>query len=191
MTRGRIVQTIADLIGFAAVRASRVGSSGSTEVQVDASEDDASDKWSELWAHTPLLYKPVAGTEQLYVELGDERVVFATKDRRWQIETADGEVVLRAVGAGSPAYVKLKPDGTAELHATSINLGGEAEHFIALANLVNDRLSTLQAAFDAHTHLTAGTGSPVGPTLLTPAPGAPTIPVGTLGSVAATKVKAE
>lgn len=155
MTRGRIAQTIADLIGFAAVRASRLGASKSTEVQAEVSEDDASDKWSELWGHAPLLYQPVAGAEQLYVELGDERVVFATKDRRWQIETADGEVVLRAMGASAAAFIKLKPDGTAEVHATSINLGGGASQSVSLDELVRTAIET---AIQGHTHTGVTTG---------------------------------
>jgi len=76
------------------------------------------------------------------------------------------------------------------MHAVCIPLvarAGQAVEFVALANLVDARLSAIQAAFDGHTHLTAGTGAPVGPTKLAP-PGPGTI--GSLASVAASKVKA-
>jgi len=81
------------------------------------------------------------------------------------------------------------------LHAVCIPLvarAGQAVQFVALANLVDARLSAIQAAFDAHTHVTAGTGPPVGPTPLVP-PGSPPGtggPIGALATVAATKVKA-
>ena len=176
MSRKRIVETLNDLIGFAEAVASRVAGSKSVEVQIKATDDDAEDKWCELWAHAPLLYKPIAGAEQLYVELGDERVVFATKDRRWQIATGDGEVVLRAVGADSPAYVKLKPDGSAEIHATNINLGGSATDDVALNTLVKN---AVDEAIASHTHASFG------------GPGTYLAPFVGCSDVGATKVKAE
>jgi hypothetical protein len=179
VTRGRIVQTLADLVGFAQGVATRIGVSKSVEVQLAATDDDATDKWCELWGHAPLLYKPVDGAEQLYVELGDERVVFATKDRRWQIETGDGEVVLRAMGSGSPAYLKLKPDGTAELHATSIKLGGAADKRISLDELT--RAAIADAILNhTHTGVTPGSGAS-GTGALT----------GVVASTASSKVEAE
>jgi hypothetical protein len=70
-----------------------------------------------------------------------------------------------------------------------LHLGADnATNFVALANLVDARLETLRAAFNGHTHLTAGTGAPVGPTALIPA--TPGDPVSSLPTVAATKVKA-
>ena len=92
-------------------------------------------------------------------------------------------VTLDADGAleitqGSTVRLRLDPDGT-------VHLGSDAGEFIALANLVNDRLAKLQAAFDAHVHATAALGPPSPPT---PVPGS--IPVGPLASVAATKAKA-
>jgi hypothetical protein len=57
--------------------------------------------------------------------------------------------------------------------------------FVALAGKVDDGLGKLQSAFDQHVHATAGTGTPSGPTIV---PGV--IPVGTLDSTAASKVKA-
>jgi hypothetical protein len=125
----------AAILRFAKVAASSTASgSGSTVVELDAGPDEASADDCELWSHAPLLYAPVApGTadavtdadhcESIFWDLGDERVVIATKDRRWQIEVAEGEVVLRAMGALAPAYVHLKPDGSATIKATSVNMG--------------------------------------------------------------------
>jgi hypothetical protein len=65
---------------------------------------------------------------------------------------------------------------------TTIDLGA-ASQFVALANLVNARLDTIQAAFDAHVH-------PV-PAPVSANTTAPTVPIGTLASVAAQKTRAE
>lgn len=65
---------------------------------------------------------------------------------------------------------------------TLIKLGQNAAQFVALANLVNDRLSTIATKFDAHTHAETGTTTD-----------APIVAqrIGSLASVACTKVKAE
>ena len=176
MRRRGVAQTIADLIGFAKVVAVRLGASKSAEVQAEAVDGDGS-AWSELWGHAPLVYRPAPGAECLYVELGDERVVFATKDRRWQVETGPGEVVLRAIGSGA-AYLRLTPDGLCEVAAESVKLGKGAAEKVALADLVKQ---AIDAAIGAHTHASfSAPGVYVAP--LTPG-GAP--------SVAASKVEAE
>lgn len=179
MRRADVVQVICDLIGFAKIVAARLGASQSAEVALSATDDESGTQLVELWGHAPLLYKPLAGSEALYVELGDERVVLATKDRRWQIAVSDGEVVVRAMGKGSPAYVKLTPGGEAEVHASAINLGGAATGFVALDGLVR---SAITAAIAGHTHggVTTGAGATTGGLL-----GPPVL------STASTKVKAE
>ena len=83
------------------------------------------------------------------------------------------------IAQGDTMVVRIDPDGT-------VHLGGAAGDLVALAALVNDRLTRLQTAFDTHVHATAASvGTPSPPT---PVPGA--IPVGTLPSVAATKTRA-
>lgn len=178
MNRRDVVQVISDLIGFAKVAAVRLGASKSGEVQAEAIDGDGK-AWSELWGHAPLVYQPAAGAECLYVELGDERVVFATKDRRWQVETGPGEVVLRAMGPGAPAYLQLKPDGTAVISANSISLGAGAVDKVALGSLVE---AAIAAAIEGHTHagVTAGSASSGAGVL-----------IGAVSSTAASKVKAE
>jgi hypothetical protein len=144
----------------------------------------------EHWGNAALLHHPVAGAETLCLDLEDEMVVIATRDRRWQIETSPGETVVRAVGASSPAHIKLKPDGTVEIHGTRVDLGAAAlsdAQRVAIGALVDARLTKLQAAFDAHVHASVTSlGTPTPPTAV---PGV--IPVGPLASVAATKTRAQ
>jgi hypothetical protein len=83
------------------------------------------------------------------------------------------------------ATIKIKADGT-------VTLGSDAgAQALALAHLVDARLQRLQAAFDVHVHATAATGtpSPPIPPAAPPLPPGVTIPVGSLASVAATKVR--
>lgn len=108
---------------------------------------------------------------------GDDALVIgsdASNGTRVSFRT-DGSV---RITQGSEVVAQIDTDGT-------VHLGGAVGELVALANLVNDRLSKLQNAFDAHVHATAPTGPPSPPTAV---PGV--IPVGTLDSVAATKVKA-
>ena len=178
MRRADVVQTLSDLVGFARALATRVGAQKSTELRVQTSDDDAGQKWSELWGHAPLLYRPCADTECLFVELGDEQVVLATKDRRWQVEVKEGEVVVRAVGSGA-AYVRLTPSGACEVFASDIKLGANATKKVALDELVRDAIET---AITGHTHggVTAGSATTGNGVL-----------AGTVVSTAAERVKAE
>ncbi len=173
----------------------------SVAVQVEADEGETNATDSELWGHAPLLYAPVkpsatdavTGTEHCeaaFMQLGDERVVIATKDRRYQTEVAEGEVILRAMGPASPAYVHLKPDGTVIVKATSINLGGSAAQFVALANLVLARLNVIEAAHNTHVHavsvpITGPVGTTAGTSAVTVAP------ITATTTVAAVKTKAQ
>lgn len=78
-------------------------------------------------------------------------------------------------------------DGHVTLGASAeLRLGSDAATvFVALASLVDARISAIQAALDAHTHTVPIVG-PAGTTPSTP----PLVPLGPQASVAATKVKA-
>jgi hypothetical protein len=181
MRRKDVGQFLQDVIGFAKVVAASVGKSGSVELNIQATDDDASKDSCEWWGHPAISCQPAAGSESLFVDLGSERIVLGVKERRWQVSVEAGECIVRALGPGTPAYLKLKPDGTAELHATRIDLGGEAlTTFMARADRVDVALAKLQTTFDTHTHLSAAPSSPTA----TPLP-----LVGALGSSAADKVR--
>jgi hypothetical protein len=183
MRRAGVVQTIQDVVGFAKIVSASLGASYSLYLQHEAHVDDASDVKDEAWGHAPLLYRPLRTTESMFIQLGDERVSIATKERNWQIDVADGEVVLRSLGA-SAAYVRLRPDGSAEVNATSINLGGAATQFVALANLVSGNLTALKDAIKGAAIGSADGGATFKSAILTALSTWPS-------SVAASKVKAE
>lgn len=76
------------------------------------------------------------------------------------------------------SHVVIATSGGAELHLGESGL--TANDFVAIGKLVDDRLSTVQSTFDAHTH-----PSGMGPT------GPPTSLLVSFASVKATKVKAK
>lgn len=78
------------------------------------------------------------------------------------------------IGDDQGSRITLKPDGTVEI-------AGNAA-FVALANLVNNALSTIRTTFNAHVHTGVSTG--VGSS------GPPATPLVSLPDVSASKVKA-
>ena len=92
----------------------------------------------------------------------------------------DGSLVL---AQGAVEVIKVEPDNTTHIG------GAAASQFVALANLVNDRLETLRSAFNAHTHVLTGTTAAAGAPL-TGTASAVASPVAALATVAATKAKA-
>jgi hypothetical protein len=82
------------------------------------------------------------------------------------------------IGKDAGAVIRIKSNG-------DIEIGQNAMQLVALANLVKARLDTIQQQFDAHTHQYV-------PGTLTAVATGPAVPlIGSLGDVAASKVRAE
>lgn len=107
-------------------------------------------------------------------------------------------VVLGSDAANGPR-VLIHLNGTVEIETGgavvarvesngSVRLGGVAGELVALSNLVNDRLETIRAAFNSHTHAVTGSSATGG--AVTGAAAAPASPITSLSSVAASKVRA-
>lgn len=100
------------------------------------------------------------------------------------VEFVEGDrtmpIITGFVGKGGPGHT---PQNTTIDITSTLKLGAGASQFVALANLVKARLDTIQARFDAHVH-------PV-PAPVSANTTAPTVLIGALGDVAATKVKAQ
>jgi len=96
---------------------------------------------------------------------------------------AEGEGGLHYLGTYG---VYLKANG-------EVHLGGgvAATDFVALATKTEAALDKIQKAFDAHTHVVTGAVPAVTtPVVIPPATQAVLVPIGDVGSVAASKVKA-
>ncbi len=95
---------------------------------------------------------------------------------------AAGDVTARSAG------IVIGKDGASQqirIGASTVDVGAGATDFIALASLVLARLTSIQSAFDAHTHSYLP-----GPGAATPT-AVPTTPIGSLASVAATIARAK
>ena len=182
--RQQFSEYIQTIFGFGKI----TKSASSGDYDCDGEIGEATTPGCERWGDAAVLSRPPAGAEVAYVQLGDERIVFATRYGH-TITVAEGEVVVRAMGAGSPAYVRLKPNGDASIIGANIHLGAESvSTFVALASYVDARLSTIQSTFDTHTHAVTVTGSATtqsGTSLV------PSSPIGTLASVKAAKTRAQ
>jgi hypothetical protein len=104
---------------------------------------------------------------------GSPRLVIGSDDTAGTRVTFNNNGSLK-ITQGSTVVFQLDADGTTHVG------GAAASQFVALANLVDSRLSTIRTWLNTHTHPTAATG-PVS---------APSTPLGALDSVAATKAKA-
>ncbi len=107
----------------------------------DGSEE-THDKQS-MWLMSPILYRPAAprgteGEEALFLRRGNEAVVIGTRDLRWQVELAEGECVVRALGDNA-ARIRLKADGTVVVEATRIDVKAPGSQAPATLGLVTDQ----------------------------------------------------
>lgn len=90
-----------------------------------------------------------------------------------------GKLVISSAGAEGAQFV-LDPDFA--------HVGGfTSAQLLALSNLVDDRLATIQSTFDTHVHTASGPGAPTSPPV--DATTASPALIGPLASTAATKAK--
>lgn len=170
--REMIEEGLASLLGFGLAVASAVVDGG-VELTVRGDEDPDGDEeldGCEVWSG-PLRYRPqdpsAAGQmEALFVRHGDERVVIGTRDRRFELEPVEGEVIIHAFGAdgSAQARISLAADGTITVTgdtvvvaADNVYLGdGGATKHVAYREDVESALTAMRSKYNAHTHLETG-----------------------------------
>lgn len=107
--RSDVAEVISALISFGAIaRSTAYGTAF-----IVAHEDDNDGDECEIYGSPGVQTRAPAGSEHIFVDLDGERVIFGMRETRWQIALQVGETVLRALADGA-AYLKMKPDGTAE-----------------------------------------------------------------------------
>lgn len=128
-----IEERIAALLDFGKVLDSSQGANNSVELEVQGDVDDDGSAvgaaigtqdaeeypTAEVWDNPAVQWRPVdedlnGHCEYLFWRRGDEIVVLAGKERRWQVTLAKGEVVVRGLASGSE-LIRFKIDGTIEL----------------------------------------------------------------------------
>lgn len=144
MSRGAVMRVFEEILQFGEVVATTVGAAKSVLFTVLGPQGEKPSTECDGWGDAALLSRPVAGAEVVYVQLGDERTVLFTRDRRWQIEVLEGEVVLRAMGPGTPGYIKLMPNGTVAIVSTATTYGAlTATHGIPKGDALQTWLSAM------------------------------------------------
>lgn len=117
-------------------------------------EDAEGEKFvAEVFPGIGIYARPKAGAkpEAVVIHIGAEPnhpVIIATRDRAAQVALDEDETAV----FNSQAVIICKKDGTIELRSR----GGTAKKLVTWDDFIG------------HTHVTAGTGSPVGPTKLAP-----------------------
>lgn len=134
---------------------------------------------------------PFAGCEAVVLFLNGNRdhgLVVATDDRRYRLKSLQpGEVALYT-DEGAAVHLKR---GRIVVTDEEIRLGSDsASDSVSLASLVLDRLNQIKTAFDGHSHGAGSYNAPAGGGPVLGSSGGAT-PMGSIASVAATKVKAE
>lgn len=168
MTRQDVIDIFQELVRFGSISASAMDGSKTLTCTVDGIDGESSSSDNEVFGVAPLSYKPASSTECLYLQLPDEKVVLGTRDRKFQIEVGNGEVVLRAMGSATSAYLKLSPDGTALLKGVTLtldpttrtNLAGTAstQPFVNGTSLVT-ALNSMITALNAYATSLASAGA--------------------------------
>ncbi len=186
--------SLLDLIRSLIVRGSVTGADASQQTQALSvammldEDEDGVENFAEPYG---LANSLPAGTECIIVSVGgaaDHQVVVGTADKANRPDDLeDGEV---AVYSKHGQKIVLKTDGSivaVPKDGKTFDIGETATKAIALAEDVDARLTTLQAAHDSHIHVTTATIDAGLPGVL-----AVTVaPVGALAPTGATKGRAE
>lgn len=145
-----------------------------------------------LWGHAAIMWRPPADTEVLFTRRAEEMVALASREVRWLVELAEGDVVIRNLNGDTPARIRLLANGEVLVESTKlacVNPGDAialATRAMARADLVDARVTSLQQKIDTHVHsngaMTAGGDAVLG------IMGAASVPLGALATVASTRV---
>lgn len=155
-------------------------STGLQRAQVSLTADEVQDD-VEVITPPGFTSRPAAGAEVLVLAVGGNSAhrVALVFDRGTRLvdELAEGEAAMHIGNAGQVVHLKANGDVVITPGAgAKVYLGDDgATKKVALADEVDDRLSAIQTAFDAHVHPTAAVGPP---SVATPVPGV--IPIGAL-----------
>ena len=165
------------LIDFGTIVKTVLGSNKSVEAEVKgAGDSETTGEDTELWGLASVLERPLADAEVLFMRNGDELIGIATKDRRWQIDLSEGDVVIRAFGNGTP-YIHLKADGDCVLLADNVKIEsslGAASEGIGLGDAIKTWMDNMKTVFDTHTHIYVAPPSGTNTATATALPVAPT-----------------
>lgn len=140
--------------------------------------------YQALWGNAAILFRPAVDTEVIFTRLGDEMIPIASRETRWAIEIAEGEVVLRNLvsDTASQAYIHIKANGEVIINSPKVYIGdGSATEKLALGTAIKghfDAIKTYLTALSTHatTHTHGETGATTNATLMPIAGTNPSVP---------------
>lgn len=146
---GRLPAAIDSLLDWGKVTASSISSRVKNLLgTVDGGDGDVA-KDQVLGTHAAILARPAPPSddghfEVFFVRRGEERRPVASHDTRWQVDVAEGEVVVRAFGENA-SRIRLKPNGDVVIEAGGeILLGGPgASKKVALEESVDAEIERI------------------------------------------------
>ncbi len=162
---GRLYEAIDSLLDWGKVTASSISSRVKNLLgTVDGGDGDVAEE-QVLGTHAAILARPAPPSddghfEVFFVRRGEERRPVASHDTRWQVDVAEGEVVVRAFGENA-SRIRLKPNGDVVIEATGqvLHGGDTAAKALALAEETAAKLDVIQAKHDGHMHVLAGSNT--------------------------------
>lgn len=177
---------ISGTLEFGRITASSIASAASSlvaTVRVDEDSDTVAEEMpnQEVWGEAALLWQPAdpdssGGPEAIVWRRGDELVIVASKDRRWQVSLQKGEVCIRALGASPAAKILLKPNGDIELDGEKVLVGGTAAtQFLAFGDAIQTHFGDIKTWLDAHVHPGVLAGAASTGVATPPSPVVPTV----------------
>jgi len=150
------------LIAFGRVVASKQGPRSRAVLLTILGDRDASSREERhtdraAWGLSPILYRPAApqgtqGEEVIFLRRGDDAIVLASRDLRWQVELSEGEAVIRGLGPNA-ARIRCKADGSILIE------GGQTSAAIPLSR--DDFVQTELAKIAATLATGSNSGGPV------------------------------
>lgn len=122
--------------------------------------------YQALWGHAAILFRPPADTEVIFARLGDEMVPLASRETRWAIDVAEGEVVIRNLVSdeASRARIHFKANGEVVIDSPKVYIGdGSATEKLALGTAIKGHFDAIRTYLSAlTTHATTHTHPVVG-----------------------------
>jgi hypothetical protein len=157
MTRDEVIDIVRSVLRWGEIKSSKLDGSKSVVVGIAAGDDEESATDDEIAGFGPLQFKPLAGQDALFLQIGDEKNCLHVKNRAWSISISDGEVILQALGGTTPAYLHLKPDGSVTINSTAVKIGAATA---AQAVVLGNQLQTILGALTVPTAM-GPSGTPI------------------------------
>lgn len=191
--RAMIWEALAGLLDFGRVTSTKqepTTKNVSVAVEGNTGPEAAESRSAQaLWGHPAVMYRPKPDAdgsfEVVFARRGEEMLPLVARETRWQIDLAEGDVVVRNVDGTNPVRLHLLADGTAVLEANTVKIGdASATEAIGLGTAIKGHLDALKTFIDevktvlnAHTHSGVTVGAGTTGALLVPVAGSnPSVP---------------